>query len=119
MEIEMNVIVAVGYLVNNREEHLEEYKVQLEGWKVKMEEYSKIVMEWAAEGGQGERPIMTPKPKDFTEDYDRYINQLRHHIPDSIKIDEHEFKQIVENEFGWKHTFSAATQLYSSHAGSN
>lgn len=113
MKIVMDVADAVVNLRKNRAEHIEEHAKQIEGWKLKMEAYTKACTEWAAKGGVGDRPVMTQRPVNFTEDYDLFLNQLKFHRPEQITVDEHNFKQIIENEFGWKGQFTANTQLYS------
>jgi hypothetical protein len=115
MKIVLKVVSAINFLTKNREDHIEEYAKQIDGWKLKMEEYTAACTEWAANGGVGDRPHMTQKPQNFTEDYDFFLNQLKHHMPDFITVDEHDFKQIVQNEFGWKNTFTANSNLYSNH----
>lgn len=113
MKIQMLVADANNILLKNRDAHVFEYTAQIEGWKLAMDAYTTAFTEWASKGGVGDRPHMTQKPTDFTEDYDFLLRQLFYHTPLFITVDEHDFKQIVLNEFGWKGTFTANSNLYS------
>lgn len=114
MFIEMHHSDVVGLLKRHRQAHVEEYNKQLEGWQKAMEDHAIELNKWAAAGGTyKERPHEPDRPDDFADDYDEYLDMLTHHIGETVRLTSGDFKQIVKDEFGWKHGFLHNSTLYS------
>jgi hypothetical protein len=113
MDITMFKSVVLKTLGTNKAKHILEYKDQLDGWKLKMEEHSEKMKDWVNYGGTGQRPQEPSKPQNFIKEYDKYINMITCHVNDTIKLNEYEYEQIINDEFNWKGAFLANSTLYS------
>jgi hypothetical protein len=102
----------LSILLENKQKHIKEYEEQINGWKEKMEEFNGLMQEWVVKGGIDKRPHEPFKPQNFIDTYDKYINMLKHHVDMRINLAEFEFDQIVNDEFNWKGTFLANSNLY-------
>jgi hypothetical protein len=113
MDITMDTHVVSQILQKNKQKHIEEYKLQLDGWKAKMEEYNDHMKGWATNGGVGLRPKEPIKPHNYLETYDKYINMLGNHTDLRIVISEFQYEELINDNFNWKSGFVANTTLYS------
>jgi len=53
-----------------------------------------------------------PVPQDFTEEYDRVIDQLETTVDEIVELSDQEFRQYLRDEWGWQHQFEASTSAY-------
>lgn len=51
-------------------------------------------------------------PQDHTDDYDTAINMLEWHVGDEMEVSQEEFRQYVEDDWGWKDQFLHSTASY-------
>lgn len=113
MQITVRTEDAIQTLRANKDEHIEEFGRQMEGWKKAMEKYGQDMGAWAAAGGnQDKKPVMPFQPKDHTKDYDDFLEHLQHHILDTIELSEMDFQHVIKNEFGWRNGFLLASSTY-------
>ena len=54
------------------------------------------------------------KPKDHTADYERVLQMLDLEVNESVVLQQHEFTELVQDDWGWKGQFAAA---YTSNTG--
>lgn len=113
LRINIETQKCIVFLVKHREEHVAEYAQQIEGWKLKMQEYNAKIAEWAEGGGEGERPLQPHQPKDFTKDYDWHIGFLKCHVDGTILLYEDDYNKIILNDWNWRGTFATNSSLYS------
>jgi hypothetical protein len=115
MKILLSKKVALISLYENKENHVNTYEETLRGWEMKLEEYTVKLNNWAKNGGQqGERPSEPPKPKDYTEEYDKLIKQLEYHQAETIEVEEYDFDQIINDKFSWSSGFLTTNSMYTS-----
>lgn len=126
MKIQMETKKVLSLLQEHRQNHIDEYANQVQGWKEAMESYSQKLIDWKNEFSEdvfkaseeakatNNRPAEPLRPVSYVKDYDKFIELIEHHIADTIFIGEHEFNQIVKDEFGWKNHFATNSMLYSS-----
>jgi hypothetical protein len=51
-------------------------------------------------------------PQDFTEAYDRVLDQLETTVDEIVELTDAEFRQYLRDEWGWQHEFAASTSTY-------
>lgn len=104
---------AIQVLEKNRDAHVEEYKLQLYGWKEAMTEYGNKMQEWS-KTPDIERPREPNKPSSYVEDYEKLINKLTYHAKckDTIELEDYEYSTIFENKFSWVIPFRGASTTY-------
>lgn len=123
MLININKKEALKILRENRDNHIEEFAGQMQGWKIAMEQYGKELSMWSSKASEDifdkekspDRPKEPIKPVSYINSYDRFIELIKANVTDIIKIDEHEYDQIVKNKFSWSSAFLSNSMTY--HAG--
>jgi hypothetical protein len=122
MQILMKTQEVLSLLQDHRQKHIQEFTLQMEGWKKAMEKYAEKLAKWRdgfsndifEQTKQGmKRPKEPEKPTSYVEDYDSMIEFLQYHVGDSIELGQDDFDQIVKDEFGWKGEFSSTSLRYS------
>lgn len=124
MDIKVKTSNALSMLKTNKENHILEYKKQVQGWKKSMEEYEQNLAKWRQDtpedifkaekySEENPKPKEPLKPMAYTKDYDKYIELLEAHVEDNIQISEYEYQQIIKNQFNWTSTFLCNSNMYS------
>jgi len=99
-------------LRENREAHREKYLTAVERYRdLAIEEFEKNIEE-VKRGGPVRRALTLPVPEDHTNDYDTAIQMLEWTIEDEIELTMHEFEQYVEDNWGWRQSFTSNTTAY-------
>lgn len=122
MEILLYKKEALKILNENRDKHIEEFAGQMQGWKIAMEQYGKDLSMWSSKASEDifdkekspDRPKEPVKPVSYISSYDRFIELVIANVTDIIKIDEHEYDQIIKNKFSWSSTFLSNSMTYHS-----
>lgn len=114
MKITISTEKVLRTLQRNYDAHRIEYLNQLDGWQQKMQEYTASLNEWSIRGGNAEkRPSQPAKPQQFDKEYVRYITILQHHELPDIVLGDHEFEEMVLDNFSWRNTFASNSMMYS------
>lgn len=58
--------------------------------------------------------IPLPVPEEHTEDYDRALRMLDMHTGSTIELTEDAYRCLVDDEWGWRHSFLSNTVAYTS-----
>ena len=66
----------------------------------------------ARKGGNIRRKVSLVEPQDHSKDYDRVIRMLEMCTKDEVFINEQEFQQYVQDDWGWKQEFTAQASNY-------
>jgi hypothetical protein len=103
-------------LKENRDKHVEEYNVALEGYKI---EVRKVIDEAVAQVKAGEFDskslyLVESMPENHLGDYEQVIAMMEISIDDVINLEAAEVQQYVLDQWHWKHSFSATTAKYAS-----
>lgn len=122
MNIRINKKKVLNTLKENRQKHIDEFTLQVQGWKEAMEKYSVELAEWRDSISEDifhsheihKRPQEPHKPISYVKDYDKFIELVEHHEGEHVDLEEYEFNQIIKDEFGWKGHFLTNSALYSS-----
>lgn len=122
MKIQISKKKVMNTLKENRQKHVDEFALQVQGWKQAMEKYAGELATWRDSISEDifnseeapKRPHEPVKPMSYVDSYDKYIELLDHHEGKHVELEEYEFEQIIKDEFGWKRGFLANTNLYSS-----
>ena len=101
-------------LVINLEEHAAKYdkamgiyEEKVRGWfeenlaRIKAVDWSKV-----------QRVCPYPVPEKHNDDYYRVIDMLDWSLGDTYDLEEHEFEQYINDQWGWHRTFAANTASY-------
>lgn len=57
-----------------------------------------------------------PMPENHAADYQRAIEMLDWETGDEVVLEEHEFKQFVQDDWNWKNAFQTANVMYAGSA---
>lgn len=107
--VDKNVLLAT--LQNNRKQHADEFKKIMESYMetltVKFEEGYDLL-------SKGEIPDldMPSIPESHTSDYDRAIKMVEMEVNDHFILEDHDFRQLVMDEWSWKHIFEMTKSAY-------
>lgn len=56
--------------------------------------------------------VQIPIPEEHTSDYDVAIKMLQRHIGDTFSLTEQAYRQLVEDDWGWRDAFASNTSSY-------
>ena len=99
-------------LVENRAKHRDTYFKAIEVYRAKAIEIFEEQLEALKAGKLPERSLRLPLPEEHTADYDRAVEMLHWHEGDTVELTEREFAQYVQDDWGWRQTFTANTTSY-------
>lgn len=98
----------------NRDKHAQTFQDAMEVYREQMiAELDRMIQE-AKKGSKIRRAFALPEPEEHTADYDRVIQMLQMEVKDEVELDEIQFAQYVQDEWGWQRSFLANTSSYTS-----
>lgn len=96
----------------NRTKHVDIFQQAIEKYReqaiVRFEEYIAQIKA----GKSVPRALPLPMPEEHTDDYDRAIQMLEWHLEADVSVTEQEFRQYVQDQWGWYHSFAANSASY-------
>lgn len=96
----------------NRETHRESFLRAQEGYrKAVITELDQMLAD-ARQGRGVRRSVGLIEPQDHTPEYDRVIKMLEMSVADEVTISETQFAHYVQDEWGWKQTFTTVAASY-------
>lgn len=105
----------LGTLRKNRESHRAIFEEAVEGYKKKALDELESKLE--AVRSMKRKPIQVylslPLPVDHTDEYDRAIKMISMSESESFELDEEDFSNFVEDDWGWKNNFLTSNSFYS------
>lgn len=97
---------------SNRDAHREVYEKAMDGYRGAAMKFFGEQLERAKDG----KPFMTvftePMPEDHTGDYDLVLEGWAMTQDSEVELDMREFRQYVQDEWGWKKEFMATSANY-------
>lgn len=99
-------------LRKNREVHIKEFNEAVTEHRAKVIEQMKKNLTQAEDGGKLVCAISLPEPKSYESSYNLAIKMLEMSLDKEIELSYDEFQQYVEDEWGWKNSFTATASLY-------
>jgi len=99
-------------LKQNREVHRSIVDEALKGYrKQAIKELDGMIAE-AKSGRRIQRKLTLVEPMDQTQEYDRAIRKVEMSVDKTIALGDHEFEQLVMDEWDWKNQWSDANRSY-------
>lgn len=99
-------------LERNRDEHRVIFLAAQVAYRSAMIAEMDRALDEARSGGQIRRAFTLPVPEDHTADFNTAIQMLAWHQSKTVDLEQYEFEQYVENQWGWRASFAANTQSY-------
>jgi hypothetical protein len=99
-------------LLRNRSEHRALFLEAQNGYREDAIRELDAMLAEARSGKAIRRAVALVEPKDHTRDYDRVIKMLEMCTKDEVFIDESEFAQYVQDDWGWKNDFVGTASNY-------
>lgn len=99
-------------LRENRDNHRKEFELALEGWRKTADEEIARLYEEAKAGKLKQAFLNLPRPEDHTKDYDRRIEMLEMDINQTVELEEQEYAQYVQDDWGWRRQWTASNTAY-------
>lgn len=99
-------------LVQNREGHREKFLAAQEAYRARVIFILDAKLKDAREGRDIDLAFRMPVPQDHTDDYDREIRMLDMEVGDTVVLREHEFDQLVMDNWSWTPAFAATNAVY-------
>ena len=101
-------------LRENRDGHRATYEEAVEAYRAKAIEVFEQNIREVREGKPVRQYLELPVPEDHTSDYERVIAMLEWDEGEKVELTESEFRQYVQDNWGWAQSFMANTMSYTS-----
>lgn len=116
-EVKVNTGELRAKVKANREKHITDHKDAMEGYQEKVvQELSKALKIAKANNTEVNlNPVAvlnTTRPASYVKDYDRAIAMLEMSQDANITLSQHEFDQLVMDQWTWKGAFEMASSMY-------
>lgn len=115
-EIVVNKAKLIDIMKKNRAEHHDIVVEAQQGFRAKVIERLDEMLHLAQEGKKIDINVGLRMPEDHTEDYDRVIGMLELDINETVKLDESQYSQWVQDQWGWQRSFTVSNSTYSAKA---
>lgn len=102
-------------LKKNKKSHKEDYDLSWKEFKKRATENFEARLKQVKNLRKGQHIelwVNLELPEDHTSDYDRAIEMLEWEVGDEVTLQEHEFAQFVQDQWGWSGKFAATNQMY-------
>lgn len=99
-------------LRENLEKHTAEYDEAVRRYPTAVAEALEERALAVRNGGKVNLTFNLPAPQTYADEYRDAIEMLEWAEDESIELDQHEFKQYVQDEWNWKKAFAASTTMY-------
>ena len=96
----------------NRDTHVTEFNEAMIKYREAAIEEMVANLEAAHLGEEIEHYIAVEKPISYESNYNTVINMLKLSEDETVTLSTHEFRQYVEDEWGWKTDFNNAVSSY-------
>jgi len=106
-------------LRTNRETHVKDFEIAWEAYHAKVVENVEQLLGAAKNARKGTAinlHVNLHAPVNHVEDYDRALEMLDWEVTDEVVLQEHEFAELVQDNWGWKATFSNLNTMYTGSA---
>lgn len=100
-------------LINNRAKHVEEYERSLNGYfKAAEKAVANLLEKVKGRTSEIDLDINLVRPVSYEKHYDTALEMLDWHQGTSVDLTQAEFRQYIQDEWGWKQHFVGTTQMY-------
>lgn len=115
-EIRVNKAKLLDILRENRDKHHQIVEEAQVGFRKAAIERLDAMLEDAKNGRRIELNLGLRVPEDHTAEYDTVIGMLELDINEHVDLEFHEYRQYVEDDWGWKQQFTTTNAFYSATA---
>lgn len=114
--INVHRLTLIDKVTANRDKHVADHKEALVGWREKMLEALATAFSDLSAGQDIEptKLLGHPKPVSHQDEYERAIRMLSLSVDETVVLEENDFRQLVDDEWAWKHAFLATKAIYGS-----
>jgi hypothetical protein len=113
-KITVNKAELLAVLQHNREQHRKLFEDALKGWHEACLSELERLLQLSRENKVDQNLMVNlPRPTDHTTDYNRVIGMLEMHVGDEIEIDDAEYAQFVQDDWGWRGRWLLSNSAYS------
>jgi hypothetical protein len=117
MKARMSTDALIATLEANRAQHRVIFGEALEGWRREAIKWFNARVRALRNGDTGVGTYFNlTRPVDHTKDYDVALAMLHATEDDTLVLDENEFRQYVQDEWGWKKSWVVSNSMYSATA---
>lgn len=102
----------------NREKHHDIVVEAQAGFRQKFIERLDEMLALAKDGKRIDINVGLAMPQDHTDEYDTVIGMLELDINETVELDYQQYKQWVQDEWGWQRQFTTTNAFYSATAAS-
>ena len=102
----------LSQLRENRSKHYEIFVEAQKGYREDIIKELDAMLHEARSGKSIRRAVALIEPQDHTRDYDRIIRMLEMSVTNTVFINEQEFAQYVQDDWGWKRAFTESASNY-------
>lgn len=103
--VRVNKTDLLEILCENRKKHKEQYKESIKSFRVKSADLLNKELQKIIAGKKFEVHFDLQKPTSHEKDYDLVIKMVEMSVDDIIELEQHEFNQLVNDEWTWKSSF--------------
>lgn len=112
-EIRVPKATLIRKMQENREKHSQIVEEAQVGYRKAVIERLDEMLADAKAGRHVDQYLSLPIPDDHTADYDTVIGMLEMDINDFVDLDQSQYRQWVEDNWGWRDQFLASNSVYS------
>jgi len=106
-------------LVENRKKHKDEYKESIKAYRVKAADLLNKELQKIVGGKKFNLDFDLSKPQCHEKDYDLVIKMVEMSVDEILELEQHEFNQLVNDEWNWKSSFKMSVYSNYSYSGSS
>jgi len=92
----------------NREKHKKEYLEAIKAYRVKAADLMTKELEKVVSGESFQVRFELIKPESHEKEYNLAIKMLEMSVDETVEIEQHEFNQLVNDEWDWKYSFRSS-----------
>lgn len=100
----------------NREKHHDIVLEAQAGFREKVMERLDEMLKLAASGKKIDLHVGLAMPEDHTDEYDTVIGMLELDINETVELDMGQYRQWVQDQWGWQRSFTTTNAFYSATA---
>ena len=115
-EITVNKAKLIETMKGNRAKHHDIVVEAQEGFRDAVIKRLDSMLAQARDGKKIDIAVGLVLPEDHTDEYDTVIGMLELDINDTVDLDVHQYRQWVQDQWGWQRSFTTNNAYYSATA---
>ena len=111
-QVTINKAELLNVLTENRGKHRDKFLAAQQAYRARVIEILDARLADAREGREINMAFKLPVPQDHTSDYDTEIRMLNMEVANQVTLRDHEFEQLVMDNWSWTPAFAATNAVY-------